>query len=437
MIGYRLTRCLPAALASLAIWHSTGQVHAAEAPAYLVDRQSPYEAPGRGAGGTVRARPRPDFDPIGVSVGSFRLVPKLAVGTAYDSNVFRSENNVRGDLIGRVQPSFKLESDWSRHSLAVSAAADLGFYAEENGENYTDAQAAAAGIVDIRRGLRLETGLSFGRLHEARGSVDGDGGTEPTTFNRFTAQSALAARTGRVRYRFGGGYTTEDYQDVPRIGGGTLNQDDRDQAIWSAFGLVSYEALPDTRAFVAGQYKLLDFRASRDDSGVNRDSRQQSVVGGFDIDLGGITFARAYAGWLGQQFDDDRLEDISGFTVGGDVTSNITPLTTITATLNRNLHSTVTAGASAFVETGARAEVDHELLRNVLLGASVWSRRLTFKGIDRTDDHVGFGFSGEWLLNRYARVRLEYDFDLRNSGGNAAVNDWRRHVAALRLLLQR
>ena len=77
------------------------------------------------------------------------------------------------------------------------------------------------------------------------------------------------------------------------------------------------------------------------------------------------------------------------------------------------------------------------MLRNVLLGASVWSRRLTFEGIDRTDDHVGFGFSGEWLLNRYARVRLEYDFDLRNSGGNAAVNDWRRHVAALRLLLQR
>ena len=411
--------------------------YAAESPAYLAKHADTYESPGRGVAGTVRARPRPDFDAVGMPLGSFRLLPSIAFSTVYDSNVFRTDDGETGDLIGQLQPALRLESDWSQHSIVITGSADLGFYAEEDSENYTDGRTNLAGVIDIQRGLQLETELGFAHLHEPRGSVDGDGGAEPVTFNRSTGQAALAMSSGRFNYRVGGGLALEDYNDVPRSGGGTLNQDDRDQAIWSGFGSVSYEALPGTRAFIASQYKILDFEAAEDDNGINRDSQQQKIVGGIDLDLGGVTFARAYAGWIGQQFDDDELEDISGLTLGGDLTANVTPLTTITAAFGRDVYSTVTDGASAFVESRVQLEVDHELLRNFLLNASVWGRRLTFDGIDRTDDHFGLGLGGEWLLNRYASLRLQYEFDLRNSHGNDSTNDWRRQALALRLVLQR
>jgi len=97
----------------------------------------------------------------------------------------------------------------------------------------------------------------------------------------------------------------------------------------------------------------------------------------------------------------------------------------------------VTAGASSLIQTEARAGVDHELLRNLLLSGAIHGRRLSFEGIDRTDDHLAASVGTDWLLNRYVQLALRYEFDTRDSHGLAGVHDWRRHAATVRLLLQR
>lgn len=410
---------------------------AAEAPSALVRTELAYEAPARAVAGTVSNRPRPDFDADGLPLGAFRAYPKLAVSAAYDSNLFRTEDNVRSDFLTRVQPSVRVESDWSRHRVLLVSSADLGVHRRHSSENYTDASLEAAGTIDIHGSLRLESAAGIARLHESRGSVDGDGGSEPVTFFRWHGQAALAGEAGRFGFLIGADHVRLDYEDVPAVGGGVLNQDDRDRRVFGGFGRVSYAALPDSEVFVAGRYDLADFDAPTDDSGANRDSQSQSVVAGLEMDWGGITFGQVYAGWFAEQFDDDALDGASGFTAGGAISANVTPLTTLTLRGSRELRATVTSGASSLIQTEAAAGVDHELLRNLLLGASVRGRRLSFEGIDRTDDHLAAGIAADWLLGRHVQLAFRYDFEMRNSHGLVSVNDWHRHTAAVRLLLQR
>jgi hypothetical protein len=44
-------------------------------------------------GQSVRTRPRPELDPLGIRVGSFRFYPSLEIGGRYEDNVFRSPSN--------------------------------------------------------------------------------------------------------------------------------------------------------------------------------------------------------------------------------------------------------------------------------------------------------------------------------------------------------
>ena len=55
------------------------------------------------AGQSVRTRPRPELDPLGIRVGSFRFYPILEIGGRYEDNVFRSPSNEKGDLVATVR----------------------------------------------------------------------------------------------------------------------------------------------------------------------------------------------------------------------------------------------------------------------------------------------------------------------------------------------
>ncbi len=408
-----------------------------EAPPYRPGPSAETDAPGRGLGGTVRNRPRPDYDPIGNSIGALHIFPGIAVGVDYNSNIDRTDTAERAGLLARVRPTLRIVTDWSRHALEVSAEAESGEYPVYRRESYLDAAARAAGRIDIGHGLKAEAGLGLAHLHEPRGGVDDASGAEPVRFLQWSAEGALSLQSGRFAYTIGTAVKRLDFNDVPAQGGGSLNQDDRDSQTWSVEARIDYEPLPDTGVYLTGRYGLIDFAAATDDSGINRDSRLQQIVAGTELDLGGVTVLNLAVGWMGHQFADARLQPVMGLAISGDVTVNVTALTTVTGALTRDLSATVTPGASSYTQTAARLQVDHELLRNLLLSASIAGRRLDFHGVDRRDTHGGVSVGAEWLVNRLARLSLHYELGQRLSEGSAATHDWLRQAVMLRLELQR
>jgi hypothetical protein len=89
-------------------------------------------------GATVRDRPRPDYDPIGVPLGGFVAFPSITVSSEYNDNIFATDDNTEDDIITRLRPNVDLRSNWSRHLLGLTLGADLGFYADNTDENFQD-----------------------------------------------------------------------------------------------------------------------------------------------------------------------------------------------------------------------------------------------------------------------------------------------------------
>jgi hypothetical protein len=61
-------------------------------------------------GETVLSRQRPDYDPLGIRLGGFKLRPSLVLGESYDTNIFATRTNTVSDFKTTIAPSVDLRS---------------------------------------------------------------------------------------------------------------------------------------------------------------------------------------------------------------------------------------------------------------------------------------------------------------------------------------
>ena len=132
-------------------------------------------------GQTVATRPRPDFDPLGVPVRSFRLFPEIAVDAAYDSNVFAQREPTRDDYGYILAPSLVLQSDWTRHNLETGASLQSAFYDKYSDQDFTDYDVWLAGGLELGTSSRVGARVSHAQEHELRTTPNFQG-LEPTEF---------------------------------------------------------------------------------------------------------------------------------------------------------------------------------------------------------------------------------------------------------------
>ena len=390
-------------------------------------------------GETVTDRGRPELDPLGIRLGSFLLYPKLTLSQSYDDNIYSTDDSEESDLITIVSPSFQLISNWNNHELAISAGADIGRYWDNGDEDFEDYSLKAEGIVDITRRAKFSGSLDYARLHEDRGSPDDPGAiAEPTEYSLIDGRVAFTQRFNRLSLSVGGIFKQYDYDDVSKVGGGSINNDDRDRDESEVYVRVGYLILPDTRyeAFVLASYNDRDYDAAVDDapSSVNRDSSGYEIVGGLRIELARKIFGDVFAGYRSQDYDDGLLDTISGPSFGAALTWNATGLTTAKLDIKRTIEETTQIGASGYFATSIGLSVDHELLRNLLIGAKANYAVNDYEGISRQDDHYGGHLYGKYMLHRNFYATLTYDYRQRDS--NLSGDDFTKNLIMLKLEAQ-
>ncbi|MFN4090598.1 MAG: outer membrane beta-barrel protein [Alphaproteobacteria bacterium] len=395
---------------------------AAAAPGASVPTGAALEADDRKV--TVMTRPKPELDPSGVRMGSFLLYPSVGVGVEFDDNIYRTRRDREADFIARVMPRLRAVSDWNNHSVELDAGLHAGRYLDNTSEDFTDWTVGLSGRLDISRATQAFAAARHERLHEDRGSPDAADGVSPTRYGRTSVNVGASHRINRLTLSAEGRYVGLDFDDVRR-GGGRIDNDDRDRHVWIAAAQASYEIVPAYQAFVRAVYNVRDYRRSRDDFGIDRDSEGVELVVGTEFDLTGLTFGSVFAGWRGQWYADDRLGRLDGFAFGGQLTWNVTPITTAQLTIQREIEETSVAAAEGFWSTGLRATLDHELLRNLILrsGLSYW--RQEYEGIDRDDDVFLASGGAIWQANRHLGVGATYTHERRESRGRAAGIDYR------------
>lgn len=365
-------------------------------------------------GETVTNRSRPELDALGVRAGSFLLYPRLGVQEAYDDNIFAADGDEKDDFITLVSPRFDLASDWNNHAFELHANAAIGRHAAETEEDFEDFSVGANGRLDITQRANLRTGVSYNRLHEGRESPDdvrrqgGSPPVEPTVFDVGSVFLTYQQWLGRFLLELDGAADQVDYDNVRTEDGGTINNDDRDRAIFAGGAKVGYEFIPGYTAFFRSvvDYRNYDNLDAFDQ--LDRDSDGYLIEVGTDLELG-ILFGELAIGYRSQGYDDPRLESIDGVAGQATVTWTPTGLTTVSAAFTREIVETTVDQSSGIFETAGRLVLDHELLRNLLLQARVSVTDDDYQGVDRSDTYVGAGFSANYLMNRYLRLDLQYD----------------------------
>lgn len=380
-------------------------------------------------GDTVMGRARPDYDPVGVRLGGFMLLPDLAVQESYNSNIFATRTNEQSDFITSIEPTLDLRSNWNNHALNLHADSRVVRYADNGREDYNDYTLSADGRLDVLRDFRLFAGAGYQLRHEPRSSPDNQGGTEPTEYSITGANAGVEKEFNRFSLRADGKAEHYTYDNVRNAAGTVIDQSGRDRDQYEMGLKAGYEIAPLRKVYLMGSYNTGEYE--RLTSGFNRDSDGYLIGAGAQYDLTGLIFVDAYAGYRRQEYSDARLGSIDGWASGIKVTWNVTRLTTITGTLDRDIEETTQAFSPGYFQTRSELRVDHELLRNLILTASAGYQNDDFERIRREDDYFLAGVGAKYLINRNFSLSGGYSYRTRES--NIANSDFDENVVMLRL----
>lgn len=381
-------------------------------------------------GVTVTDRKRPELEPLGMRLGGFLLYPALAVSESYNDNIFATDGGETDDFITSIVPTVSLKSNWNNHALNLGAGANIGRYKDNSHEDYEDFILKVDGRLDITRRSNFSGAINYSRRHEERSSPDDVGGAKPSEYDIFAARLGFFQRFNRLSVRLKGDYRQFDFDDA-------INKD-RNRSEYDLSVRAGYEIVPQYEAFVRATYYLREYQDGSDDSGFDRDSDGYEAVVGTVIDFSGVTFGDLFVGYRSQVSDDPALNDVEGITFGAGITWNVGKLTTAKFKVTRIVYETTVTegadGAAGAFKTSFGATVDHELLRNLLIGGGLdWSRN-EFEGVSREDDELAANIYGKYFLNRNLYLSLNYRYRERDS--NTSSEDFDRNLIMLKLETQ-
>jgi hypothetical protein len=306
-----------------------------------------------------------------------------------------------------IEPRVRAESNFSRHSLGLTAGSEVAFHVNEEDEDYQDYFVSGDGRLDITRRNFVDAELSFARDHRDRDDPEDAGDRdEITDVYRYGGELSFTQLFNRLNFRLTGRAARDAY---------TESEDaDEDVNLYDALLRTGFFVSPRINTFIEGRYNIEQRDRSVDFGGVERDSQGWGVSGGAEVDLTNLLVGEFSVGYRRQSFDEGDFDEEDGIGYNVDLTWTPTLLTTVTAGGGGDFRPTTRAGAESNFRSTIGLGVEHELMRNVILAADVGYIRDDFSG-DRTDDTIFAGGGVSYLINRNFSVNAGYDYTTRTS----------------------
>lgn len=380
---------------------------------------------------SVIDHPRPDYDPVPLTAGSFDIYPSIELGGAFDSNIYSADSDTQEDFIWNARPAVSVVSNWNNHALAFTTFGDVNFYSDHSDENFNNFVAEVDGRYDVMAQTWIGGSGGYQHLTETRSSPDDVGGDEPTEFDVYKA--GLSAYRGMGKLKVGLNYDLKgfSYDDISSPTGNIdLSYRDRNQHRFG--GKLGYQMGANFQPYVAAYGNVRDY----DSDTSRRDSNGYDAVVGAVADFGGITSIDAWVGWMEQDYDDFGISESNGTVkVGGRIEWNVTGMDTLAFEADRTMEETSLANYSSATVSGGSATWTHELMRNLLLEGNAGVTRYDYNGNDdRQDDVLLAGLGMRWFINQNVYTDVSYNWSNRMSDEDAAEYD--RHIVGLRVGLQ-
>jgi hypothetical protein len=348
---------------------------------------------------SVRDRDRPEYDAPGRRLGTFNLNASLDLAIASTDNLFAAPDGSPSevdDIIYTVAPTARLESDWSRHMVAVEGGATFRMHDDFSSEDTDEHYIRGQGRLDIGDSTALRASARAAHQVTPRTDPDSPFVGAPVEYDRFDSGIGISHRFARFTVTGDAVRSEFDYDGAQnfRDNEETALRGRLDADIGPRIGLM-LQASTDEREY--DNSPQFDSEGQAYLVGITLDTdlmRGEVAVGGFERDYAGIA----------QTFD--------GLAVAGRLEWYITQLTTITLHARRDADDQIgpTSGLPYITqEYGAR--VDHELRRNIILTGAVRAGNQDYDTIAREDEYVEWELGADYMLNPHAVARFRYEHD--------------------------
>jgi len=407
---------MPLLAVTIAMLGSISTPAGAQSSSPMLQGEIPFEY-SRGRNVSVRERPRPEYEALGIPLGGFTLSPSLDVATAYTDNVYAIQTKTSD---GRVDfnPELAIRSRWSRNRLSLTGGANIRRYFNETLRNEDGWYVRGGGRYEIGLNGSIEASAQTEKLYESRFSPSTTIDVLSSVPYRFN-QLRLLGQTSRGRFRFAasGSYENYDFSAVVIPGGENLSQDNRDRRNWTGAALAEYGVSPDMAVFTQLTYEDIGYDTPLSASVPNRDSRTLRVIGGVSLDFTALLRGRIGLGYMKRRYDADIYRDIGG--LSGEAVLEYFPsqLTTVGLTVRRRIDDASVTNSSGYISTSSSLRIDHELLRNLVLNAQVGYELGKYRGIDSETKVFRINGGGRYLINRTISLGFDVGYGERKNDG--------------------
>ena len=375
-----------------------------------------YDDPGLGQK-PVAAHPQ-DYKPLGIRAGSFMLHPGLELAVEFNDNVFYSTLIQESDTIYHIRPYITAQSTWSKHSLSVRLAADIGRYSDFGFRDYEDFFFIIGGKVDVKTQSYFSYGANYMRLHEDLNTRSAEQGREQTVYTLIGGNLGYDHTFNRLSV--GGMYTFSalDFENAVALDGDPIDNEDRDRDVSSWMLRAGYQFKTDIQGFVAYTGNKVKYDQRLDRNGFDRSSDGYTLTGGVSFMITGKLNGDVAMNYFDQNYDDPRLEDISGWGGSAGLQWKATDLTSVYGQIVSGVEQTTNPNSSGYLRTLYSLRVDHELLRylqlNGFISYSDFDYQLTNDAPEdaRSSDKIfRAGFGVNWFINRWLYLSASYDYE--------------------------
>ena len=370
---------------------------------------------------SVRNRPRPGYETLGIHAGSFFILPKVTATATYDDNIYaKAVGPIDTDLIGALIGELSVGSSWSRNSVNLYGKLERDQYRDHPFEDRTSYIVGGNGELDVQSDFAITGGGRYTHSVELRTASGAPSNVRtPVQFGLTTLNFAEAKAFNRLRLT--GTYEMDayNYSDTVDFAGTPVLQSYRNRVVHQGVVRADYAVSPDTFVFLQASGNLRDYQHRPPDplATLDRNSDGFELSAGADFEIAALLRGQVRAGYLKHVFANPLLSGVSGLAARADVEWYPTDLTTVTVYGGREIRDTGLLFSPASISTYGGVQIDHELLRNVILTAKYDYSHDDFRGIFRVDQRHSASAGAVYLLNRRLGINLLYTLLKQDSAG--------------------
>jgi hypothetical protein len=375
----------------------------------------------------------PSREYTGLPVGGWMMYASVLSGVVWDDNVYQAHEFTTEDWGARLRPSLELSYNNGIHKTTFYGLVDARMYGEDDAD-VVNGSTGVSHVWEVQRDLVLKGELGYSRRTDINnaGFVVTPNGPEtivdPLEYDETFGSLSFQKSFGPVFVALGGVISHTNYDDLTDSLGRFIEQDQRDQTVYTFSGRIGTWLSPVFYTFVEPSQ---NWRKFREDS---FDSSGQRIVAGFGSDRLSLFRGEVFAGYQRQEYDAATIDAVEGEVFGGRLFWYPTRDLMFTLEADRTLgDSTLSTPGNP---DGSPVEATSFVLRGDYLLTDIWSLSARagytftdFKETGRQDDQWVAGTTVSYFVWRNLATTFEWQYV--NLDSSVDANSFDRNVFTL------